>query len=400
MNYLANRINNLSESETLAMTQKSRELKEQGFDVINLSIGEPDFNTPDFIKTAAKDAIDKNFTHYPPVPGYPELRQAICNKLKRDNNLDYTPDQIVVSTGAKHSIANVMLALVNPGDEVIVPAPYWVSYKEIVKLAEGNAVYLPSSIETNFKVSAKQIEEAITDKTKVFIFSSPCNPTGTVYTKDELRAFAEVFARHKNIFVISDEIYEYINFLGKHESIAQFESMKDNVIAMNGVSKGYAMTGWRIGYIAAPKPIAKACNKLQGQVTSGACSIAQKASFAAIDMDPKLTPEFKVMLDAFHERRDLLLGLLKDVPGVITNKPDGAFYVFMDVKYYFGKKDGEITINGSEDLSMYLLNKAYVALVPGTAFGDPNCLRFSYATSKDVIIEAVKRLKETLSNLK
>ena len=400
MNYLANRINNLSESETLAMTQKSRELKEQGFDVINLSIGEPDFNTPDFIKTAAKDAIDKNFTHYPPVPGYPELRQAICNKLKRDNNLDYTPDQIVVSTGAKHSIANVMLALVNPGDEVIVPAPYWVSYKEIVKLAEGKAVYLPSSIETNFKVSPKQIEDAITDKTKVFIFSSPCNPTGTVYTKDELRAFAEVFARHKNIFVISDEIYEYINFLGKHESIAQFESMKDNVIVINGVSKGYAMTGWRIGYIAAPKPIAKACNKLQGQVTSGACSIAQKASFAAIDMDPKLTPDFKVMLDAFHERRDLLLGLLKEVPGVITNKPDGAFYVFMDVKHYFGKKDGEITINGSEDLSMYLLNKAYVAMVSGTAFGDPNCLRFSYATSKDVIIEAVKRLKEALSHLK
>jgi len=400
MNYLSNRINNLSESETLAMTQKSRELKEQGFDVINLSIGEPDFNTPEFIKTAAKEAIDKNFTHYPPVPGYPELRQAICNKLKRDNNLDYTPDQIVVSTGAKHSIANVMLALVNPGDEVLVPAPYWVSYKEIVKLADGKAVYIPSSIETNFKVSPQQIEDAITDKTKVFIFSSPCNPTGTVYTKDELRAFAEVFARHKNIFVISDEIYEYINFLGKHESIAQFESMKDNVIVINGVSKGYAMTGWRIGYIAAPKPIAKACNKLQGQVTSGACSIAQKASFAAIDMDPKLTPEFKVMLDAFHERRDLLLGLLKDVPGVITNKPDGAFYVFMDVKYYFGKKDGETVINGSEDLSMYLLNKAYVAMVPGTAFGDPDCLRFSYATSKDVITEAVKRLKEALSNLK
>jgi aspartate aminotransferase len=400
MNYLANRINNLSESETLAMTQKSRELKEQGFDVINLSIGEPDFNTPEFIKTAAKDAIDKNFTHYPPVPGYPELRQAICNKLKRDNNLDYTPDQIVVSTGAKHSIANVMLALVNPGDEVIVPAPYWVSYKEIVKLAEGKAVYIPSSIATNFKVSPQQIEAAITDKTKVFIFSSPCNPTGTVYTKDELRAFAEVFARHKNILVISDEIYEYINFLGKHESIAQFESMKDNVIVINGVSKGYAMTGWRIGYIAAPKPIAKACNKLQGQVTSGACSIAQKASFAAIDMDPKLTPEFKVMLDAFHERRDLLLGLLKDVPGVITNKPDGAFYVFMDVKYYFGKKDGETVITDSNDLSMYLLNKAYVAMVSGTAFGDPDCLRFSYATSKDIIIEAVKRLKEALSNLK
>ncbi len=400
MNYLSDRINNLSESETLAMTQKSRELSAQGFDVINLSIGEPDFDTPEFIKSAAKDAIDKNFTHYPPVPGYPELRQAICNKLKRDNNLDYTAEQIVVSTGAKHSIANVMLALVNPGDEVIVPAPYWVSYKEIVKLAEGKAVYIPSTIETNFKVSPKQVEEAITEKTKVFIFSSPCNPSGTVYTKDELRAFADIFAHHKNIFIISDEIYEYINFLGKHESIAQFSEIKDRVIVINGVSKGYAMTGWRIGYIAAPAPIAKACNKLQGQVTSGACSIAQKASFAAIDMDPKLTPEFKQMLDAFHERRDLLLNLLKDVPGIITNKPDGAFYVFMDVKHYFGKKDGETVINNSEKLSMFLLNKAHIALVSGSAFGDPNCLRFSYATSKEKITEAVKRLKEALNHLK
>lgn len=400
MNYLSNRINNLSESETLAMTQKSRELNAQGFNVINLSIGEPDFNTPDFVKLAAKEAIDKNFTHYPPVPGYPELRQAICDKLKRDNNLNYTPDQIIVSTGAKHSIANVMLALVNPGDEVLVPAPYWVSYKEIVKLAEGKAVYIPSSIDTNFKVSPKQIEAAITDKTKVFIFSSPCNPTGTVYTKDELRAFADVFARHENIFIISDEIYEYINFTGKHESIAQFEDIKNRVIVINGVSKGYAMTGWRIGYIAAPKPIAQACNKLQGQVTSGACSIAQKASYAAIAMDPKLTPEFKMMLDAFHERRDLLLGLLKEIPGIITNTPDGAFYVFMDIKYYFGKSDGTNTFKGSDDLSMYLLNKAFVAMVPGTAFGDPNCLRFSYATSKENIIEAVKRIKEAFNNLK
>jgi len=400
MNYLSNRINNLSESETLAMTQKSRELSAQGFDVINLSIGEPDFNTPEFIKTAAKDAIDKNFTHYPPVPGYPELRQAICKKLKRDNNLDYAPEQVVVSTGAKHSIANVMLALVNPGDEVIVPAPYWVSYKELVKLADGKAVFLPAGIETNFKVSPQQIEAAITEKTKVFIFSSPCNPTGTVYTKDELHAFAEVFARHKNVFIISDEIYEYINFLGRHESIAQFDFIKDQVIVINGVSKGYAMTGWRIGYIAAPLPIARACNKLQGQVTSGACSIAQKASFTAIDTDPKLTPEFKTMLDAFHERRDLLLSLLKEIPGIITNTPDGAFYVFMDVKHYFGKTDGDVTIKGSEDLSMYLLNKAYVAMVPGTAFGDANCLRFSYATSKEKIIEAVKRIKETLSKFK
>ncbi|OPZ96447.1 MAG: Aspartate aminotransferase [Bacteroidetes bacterium ADurb.Bin408] len=325
MNYLSDRINNLSESETLAMTQKSRELSAQGFDVINLSIGEPDFNTPEFIKTAAKEAIDKNFTHYPPVPGYPELRQAICKKLKRDNDLDYAPEQIVVSTGAKHSIANVMLALVNPGDEVIVPAPYWVSYKEIVKLADGKSVIIPGGIDTNFKVTPEQIEAAITEKTKVFIFSSPCNPTGSVYSKEELFAMAKVFERHKNIFIISDEIYEYINFVGKHESIAQFDFIKDQVIVINGVSKGYAMTGWRIGYIAAPLPIAKACNKLQGQVTSGACSIAQKASFTAIDTDPKLTPEFKTMLDAFRERRDLLLGLLKEIPGIITNTPTALF---------------------------------------------------------------------------
>ena len=400
MNYLSDRINNLSESETLAMTQKSRELSAQGFDVINLSIGEPDFNAPEFIKTAAKEAIDKNFTHYPPVPGYPELRQAICKKLKRDNDLDYAPEQIVVSTGAKHSIANVMLALVNPGDEVIVPAPYWVSYKEIVKLADGKSVIIPGGIDTNFKVTPEQIEAAITEKTKVFIFSSPCNPTGSVYSKEELFAMAKVFERHKNIFIISDEIYEYINFVGKHESIAQFDFIKDQVIVINGVSKGYAMTGWRIGYIAAPLPIAKACNKLQGQVTSGACSIAQKASFTAIDTDPKLTPEFKTMLDAFRERRDLLLGLLKEIPGIITNTPDGAFYVFMDVKYYFGKTDGTATINGSNDLSMYLLNTAHVAMVPGTAFGDPNCLRFSYATSKEKITEAVKRIKETLAKFK
>jgi len=400
MNYLSNRINSLSESETLAMTQKSRELKAQGFDVINLSIGEPDFNTPEFIKTAAKEAIDQNFTHYPPVPGYPELRDAICKKLKRDNNLDYTCDQIVVSTGAKHSIANVMLTLVNPGDEVIVPAPYWVSYKEIVKLAEGKAVYLPSSIDTNFKVSPQQVEAAITEKSKVFIFSSPCNPSGTVYSKDELKAFADIFARHKNLFIISDEIYEYINFVAKHESIAQFEEIKDRVIVINGVSKGYAMTGWRIGYIAAPKIIAKACDKMQGQFTSGACSIAQRAALAALLMDPKDSPEFAQMLTAFKQRRDLLLGLLKEVPGIITNSPEGAFYVFMDVKHYFGKSDGTVTLNNAEELSMYLLDKVYVALVSGTAFGDNNCLRFSYATSNDKIIEAVNRIKSALANLK
>jgi aspartate aminotransferase len=399
MNYLSNRINSLSESETLAMTQKSRELKALGHDVINLSIGEPDFNTPDFVKAAAKEAIDQNFTHYPPVPGYPELREAICKKLKRDNNLDYSCDQIVVSTGAKHSIANVMLSLVNPGDEVIVPAPYWVSYKEIVKLAEGKAVYLPSSIATNFKVSPQQVEAAITEKSKVFIFSSPCNPSGTVYTKDELKAFADIFARHKNLFIISDEIYEYINFVSHHESIAQFEAIKDQVIVINGVSKGYAMTGWRIGYIAAPKPIAKACDKLQGQFTSGACSIAQRAALAALLMDPKDSPEFACMLAAFKQRRDLLLGLLNEIPGIITNQPEGAFYVFMDVKHYFGKTDGTVTINNAEELSMYLLDKVYVALVSGSAFGDNDCLRFSYATSSEKIVEAVKRLKSALGNL-
>ncbi len=382
------------------MTQKSRELTAEGHNVINLSIGEPDFNTPDFIKVAAKDAIDNNFTHYAPVPGYPELRKAICAKLKRDNDLDYTPDQIVVSTGAKHSIANVMMALVNPGDEVIVPAPYWVSYKEIVKLAEGNAVFIPTTIATNFKITPAQLEAAITPKSKVFIFSSPCNPSGSVYTKDELQAFAEIFDRHKNLFIISDEIYEYINFSGKHQSIASFDYLKDRVIVVNGVSKGYAMTGWRIGYIAAPKPIAKACDKLQGQVTSGACSIAQKAALSAMLMDPKDSPEFECMLNAFKLRRDLVLDLLKDIPGIITNVPDGAFYVFMDVKYYFGKSDGTTTITNAEELSMYLLNTIFVALVPGTAFGDNDCMRFSYATSKEQIIEAIKRIKQGLEKLK
>ena len=400
MNYISNRINNLSESETLAMTQKSRELAAQGHNVINLSIGEPDFNTPDFIKVAAKEAIDNNFTHYAPVPGYPELRKAICAKLKRDNDLDYTPDQIVVSTGAKHSIANVMMALVNPGDEVIVPAPYWVSYKEIVKLAEGNAVFIPTTIATNFKITPAQLEAAITPKSKVFIFSSPCNPSGSVYTKDELQAFAEIFDRHKNLFIISDEIYEYINFSGKHQSIASFDYLKDRVIVVNGVSKGYAMTGWRIGYIAAPKPIAKACDKLQGQVTSGACSIAQKAALSAMLMDPKDSPEFECMLNAFKLRRDLVLDLLKDIPGIITNVPEGAFYVFMDMKYYFGKSDGTTTITNAEELSMYLLNTIFVALVPGTAFGDNDCMRFSYATSKEQIIEAIKRIKQGLEKLK
>ena len=390
----------LSESETLAMTQKSRELKAQGFDVINLSIGEPDFNTPDFVKEAAKKAIDENYTHYPPVPGYPELREAVCRKLKRDNNLDYTPDQIVVSAGAKHSIANVMLALVNPGDEVLVPAPYWVSYKEIVKLAEGTCVFIPSDIQSNFKITPAQVEAAITPRTKVFIFSSPCNPSGTVYSAKELSELAAVFERHPHVFIISDEIYEYINFVGRHESIAVHQSIRDRVIVINGVSKGYAMTGWRIGYIAAPKAIAKACDKLQGQVTSGACSIAQRATLAALLADPKDSPEMSCMLSAFRNRRDLLLGLLKQIPGIATNVPDGAFYVFMDVSAYLGKTFNGEVIAGSDALSMYLLNHAHVAMVPGTAFGNPDCLRFSYATSEDLITKAVERMKKALLELK
>ncbi len=400
MNQLSNRLNYLSESETLAMTQKSRELKAQGFDVINLSIGEPDFNTPVAVKNAAKKALDDNFTHYTPVSGIPELREAICKKLKRDNNLEYTPDQIVVSTGAKQSIANVMLCLVNPGDEVIVPAPYWVSYREVVKLAEGTAVYVSSGIESNFKITAKQLEAAITPKTRVLIFSSPCNPTGSVYSREELKSLAEVLSKHKDIFVIADEIYEYINFVGHHESIAQFEEVRDQVIIINGLSKGFAMTGWRLGFVAAPKFIAKACDKIQGQFTSATCSITQKAAVEAFNTDPATSAELKEMLKAFRERRDMVLELLKEIPGMITNVPDGAFYIFADVKSYFGKSDGTTLVKDSDDLAMYLINKVYVATVSGAAFGNSDCIRFSYATSKDVLIDAVSRIKKALSDLK
>lgn len=400
MNALSDRLNYLSESETLAMSQKSRDLKAQGFDVINLSIGEPDFNTPDVVKAAAKQAIDDNFSHYTPVSGIPELKAAICTKLKRDNNLDFTPDQIVVSTGAKQSIANVMLCLVNPGDEVIVPAPYWVSYREIVKLAEGKAVYVPTTIETNFKITAAQLEAAITPKTRVVIFSSPCNPTGSVYSKEELKAMAGVLAKHKNIYVIADEIYEYINFVGKHESLAQFEEVRDQVIIINGLSKGFAMTGWRLGFLAAPKFIARACDKIQGQFTSATCSITQKAAVAAFNTDPNTSADIQKMLKAFRERRDLVLGLLKDIPGMKTNVPDGAFYIFADISSYFGKSDGTTLIKNADDLSMYLIDKVYVATVSGAAFGNPDCIRFSYATSNDLLIEAVKRIARALSELK
>ena len=394
---LSNRITQLSESETLAMARKSRELKAQGIDVINLSLGEPDFFTPDFIKESAKRAIDENYSFYTPVNGCQELRQAICKKLKRDNDLDFTPDQIVVTTGAKQALINALLCLINPGDEVIIAAPYWVSYRDMVKLAEGEAVYVKAGIESDFKVTPEEIEKAITPKTRMFMFSSPCNPTGSVYTRTELQALARVFEKHPQVYILSDEIYELINFMGKHEGIAQFESIRERVIIINGVSKGYAMTGWRVGYLAAHLEIAKACTKLQGQFTSGTNSIAQQATIAAMDADPANTYP---MLEKFRERRDLVLSLMKNIPGVITNKPEGAFYVFPNVKHYFGKTDGETKVNDASELCMYLLNKANVALVPGDAFGDPECIRFSYATSNQLLIEAIDRIKKALALLK
>jgi aspartate aminotransferase len=400
MTTLANRIQYLAESETLAMSRKSRELKAEGHDVINLSLGEPDFNTPDYIKKAAKDGIDQNYTFYSPVAGYEDLRKAICIKLKRDNNLDYDSSQIVVSTGAKQSIANVMLSLVNPGDEVLVPAPYWVSYKEIIKVAEGKSVFIPASIDNNFKITPEQLEAAITPKTKLMIYSSPCNPTGSVYTRDELRGIAEVMAKYPDITIVADEIYEHINFVGKHESICQFDFIKDQVVLINGVSKGYAMTGWRIGFIAAPLAIAKACDKLQGQFTSGASSIAQRAALTAFITDPFSTPDMKIMQAAFRERRDLMMSLLAEIPGMKLNHPDGAFYIFPDISWYFGKSNGKTTINNANDFCMYLLNNVFVALVPGDAFGDPACIRFSYATSNEKLIEAVRRIKAALAELK
>jgi aspartate aminotransferase len=393
---ISERINHLSESETLAMARLSRKLKAQGFDVINLSLGEPDFNTPDHIKQAAKDAIDQNFTYYPPVCGYPELREAICQKFKRENNLEFTQDNILVSTGAKQSIANVVLSLLDPGDEVVIPAPYWVSYKEIIKLAEAKPIYITAGIKNDFKITPQQLEKAITAKTKLFIFSSPCNPTGSVYTKAELKALADVFALHEQVYILSDEIYEHINFNGGHESIAQFENIRKRVIIVNGVSKSFAMTGWRIGYMAASPEITEACNKLQGQVTSGACSIAQKASLAALTGD---LSSVKAMLRSFHERRDLVIKLLNEIPGMKTNVPQGAFYVFPDVTYYFGKTDGKVTIKGAPELCDYLLNKVYVATVPGNAFGDPNCIRLSYATSNNLLVEAIQRMKKALAEL-
>lgn len=397
MSKLSDRINNLAESQTLAMAKKSRELQAQGKDIISLSIGEPDFNTPDFIKEAAKKAIDNNITRYTPVPGILELRKVISEKFKRDNNLNYTPEQIVVSTGAKQSLANVILSLVNPGEEVIVPIPYWVSYIETIKLAEGVPVTIPTSVESNFKITPEQLKKAITPKTKLIVFSTPCNPSGSVYSKDELKALADVIIQYPDLYVISDEIYEYINFVGKHESLAQFDFIYDRVITVNGVSKGYAMTGWRIGYIGAPKWIADACDKMQGQFTSGTCSVAQMAAMEAIKANPSVTFE---MRDAFKKRRDLVLGLLKEIPGMKTNVPDGAFYIFPDISFYFGKSYNNYHIKNSSDLSMFLLEEGNVALVSGDAFGDNNCIRFSYAISEDRLIESVKRVKEALAKLK
>jgi aspartate aminotransferase len=397
MSKLSDRINNLAESQTLAMAKKSRELQAQGKDIISLSIGEPDFDTPDFIKNAAKKAIDDNITRYTPVAGILELRKAISKKFKRDNNLDYTPEQIIVSTGAKQSLANIILSMVNPGEEVIVPIPYWVSYIETIKLAEGVPVLIPTTVETNFKINAAQLEAAITPRTKLIIFSTPCNPSGSVYNKEELKSLADVIIKYPDLYVISDEIYEFINFAGKHESIAQFDFIYERVITVNGVSKGYAMTGWRIGYIGAPLWISQACEKMQGQFTSGPTSISQMATLEAVSATPDVTYK---MRDAFKKRRDLVLNLMKEIPGVKTNVPDGAFYIFPDISSYFGKSFNGSVIKNSSDLAMYLLMEGNVALVAGEAFGDDNCIRFSYATSEDKLIEAVKRVKEALAKLK
>ncbi|OAV69137.1 Aspartate aminotransferase [Bacteroidales bacterium Barb7] len=396
MTQVSDRLASLSPSETLAMSQKSSELKAQGIDVINLSVGEPDFFTPDHIKEAAKKAIDDNFSFYSPVPGYADLRKAIVGKLKRENGLDYTADQIIVSNGAKQSVCNTLLSIVNPGDEVIIPAPYWVSYVEMVKLAEGKNVIIYAGIEQDFKITPAQLEAAVTPKTKALILCSPSNPTGSVYSREELKGLATVLAKHPNIIILSDEIYEHINYAGRHESIAQFSELKERTVVINGVSKAYAMTGWRIGFIAAPLWIAKACNKLQGQYTSGASSIAQKAAAAAFAGDQSCVGQ---MREAFLRRRNLTVDLLKDIPDIRLSVPQGAFYLFPDVKAYFGKSAGGRKINDAADLAMYLLEVGHVAAVGGGAFGAPDCLRFSYATSDESLVEAVRRIKEALAAL-
>jgi aspartate aminotransferase len=394
---LSSRLQKFNEPETLKMAKLGRELRAKGIDVIDLSLGEPDFDTPDHIKQAGKKAIDDNYSHYTPVAGYADLREAVCTKLKRDNNLDYKPENIIASTGAKQSLANVILAVVDIGDEVIIPTPYWVTYSELVRLADGKPVFVQSSLESDYKITPQQLEAAITPKTKLFMFSSPCNPSGAVYSKEELKGLAEVFKKHPDILIISDEIYEYINYKGKHESIAQFPELKDRVIIVNGLSKGFAMTGWRLGYIAADPAIVKGCEKLQGQLTSATCSITQRAAIDALTGD--LTPS-KEMLKAFTERRARILGLLKEIPGVACSEPDGAFYVFPNVDAYFGKKDGDAVIANADDLCMYLLNSAHVSTVTGTAFGEPTCIRMSFANSMTNIEKALARVKDALLKLK
>lgn len=396
MKLLSERIQNLSESQTIAMSKKSREMKERGLDVISLSLGEPDFNTPDFIKEAAKKAIDDNFTYYAPISGYKDLREAISRKFKRDNDLDYSPDQVVVSTGAKQAIANVVLCTINPGDEVLLPTPYWVTYYEIVKLAGGIPVEIPTKIENDFKITGEELESYIDSKTKMMIFSTPCNPSGSMYTAEELKDLARVIRLHEKILVVSDEIYEYINFEGEHTSLASFPEIYEQVVTVNGVSKGFAMTGWRIGYIGAPLWLAKACDKMQGQFTSATSSISQKAALAAIEAGAE---SIQYMRKAFKQRRDLVLGLLREIPGVETNVPKGAFYFFPNVEALYGKKYQDRKIENSTDLCMYLLEEAHVGLVPGEAFGSPQCIRISYATSEDQLKTALKRIKEAIEKL-
>ncbi|MEK8180588.1 pyridoxal phosphate-dependent aminotransferase [Flavobacterium buctense] len=394
MSILSDRINNLSTSQTLAMAALARELKAQGKDIISLSLGEPDFNTPDFIKEAAKKAIDENYSTYTPVDGYAELKDAICRKFKRDNNLDYKPANIVVSTGAKQSLYNVAQVMLNDGDEVILPAPYWVSYYEIIKLSGGVPVEVPTSVESDFKMTAAELEKAITPKTKMMWFSSPCNPSGSVYNREELEAIGKVLEKHPNIYIVSDEIYEHINFSGTFCSIGTIPGLFDRTITVNGVAKAFAMTGWRIGYIGAPEFIAKACTKMQGQVTSGANSIAQRATITAVDADPSVLNE---MVSAFKNRRNLVVELAKEIPGFKINVPEGAFYLFPDVSAYFGKTLRGKLIANADDFSMYLLSEANVATVTGDAFGNPNCIRLSYATSEELLTEAFKRIKEALA---
>ena len=393
---LSSRLDLFAEPETLKMAKLGRELRAKGIDVIDLSLGEPDFDTPDHIKSALKKAVDDNYSHYTPVAGYPDLREAVCTKLMRDNNLEYKPENILVSTGAKQSLANVVMAIVNKGDDVVIPTPYWVTYSEIVKLAEGKVTLVRTSIENKYKLTAEELEAALTPTTSLFIFSSPCNPSGSVYTKDELAALAEVFRKYPNVFIISDEIYEYINFVGKHESIAQFEDLKDRIIIINGLSKGYAMTGYRLGYIAAHPDVIKACEKLQGQYTSGTNAVTQRGAIEALTGD--LAPSI-AMNEEFGHRRERMLGLLKAIPGIQIAEPDGAFYVFPVMTAYFGKKNGEELIKDADDLCMYLLNTAHVSTVTGRAFGEPTCIRISFANSMQKIEDAMARITAALANL-